>query len=146
MVWLENSIALRMGLLSQEITDENFESIEDQIIAYVASTEQNSNVYGSLCGVSTCHECPNCIDHDSDELTAVNENELKEVRQRKTSDSSLPDTDSAVESIFSSEFERLNRKCGKPEVQPESCAKQELMKTGIAPIDSTEKFMRETLV
>ena len=80
MVWLENSIALRMGLLSQEITDENFESIEDQIIAYVASTEQNSNVYGSLCGVSTCHECPNCIDHDSDELTAVNENEPKEVR------------------------------------------------------------------
>ena len=153
MEWLENSIGLRMALLSQPITDSNFEAIEDQIIAYVAST-QTAQFGGGDFETPTCRDCYNCVDND---LLTTEEVTTEEVRQRKTSsasgnsstsgnfsassfdtnsnfatksdpkaqrkkvhfatdsDSSLPDTDSAVDSISSSEFERLNRKCGKPE-------------------------------
>ena len=145
LAYLERSISSRMALLDQEVHFGDAQEIEDQILSYV-----NSRTGGSLC-VGEQHDCPECIGDEHTRLrktsstttdssatsghgSASSFDNAHAVQKGKTvhfdSDSSLPDSDSAVSSISSSEYNRLN---GQNHVVTQ-------------PPKLTEKYVRETLV
>jgi len=150
LAYLERSISSRMALLDQEVHFGDAQEIEDQILSYV-----NSRTGGSLCAGEQ-HDCPECLGDEHMRLRKTSstttdssatsghcsassfDNTLAQtaVQKGKTvhfdSDSSLPDSDSAVSSISSSEFNRLN---GQNHV-----VKQH------QPAKLNEKYVRETLV
>lgn len=148
--YLEQSISARMALLCNE--SDTIE-IEDQIMSYIESQQ-------TLCGNTDCRACPDCIELPIEEsdvevrqrktssTTTTSSNSTTSGNCSASSfetsesgkvgknvhfdsDSSLPDSDSAVSSISSSEFERLNRGSNDV-VKP--------VNTGI------DKYVRETLV
>lgn len=129
--YLEHSFSARMALLDPEINLNESREIEDQILIYVSSQQE------TYCGKSDCRACPDCIVPPSSSEIEIRQRKTSSTTTTSTtsttsgncsassfennfdsekgknvhfdSDSSLPDSDSAVSSISSSEFERLNR-------------------------------------
>jgi len=155
---LEQSINARMDLFDEDRFEESSE-LEDQILSYVLSQQD------TMCGDSECRSCPDCMmsnscSSDNDEIrqrktssitasstttsgicsaTSFESNfpEDPGVTKVVSFESDLPDSDSAVSSISSSEFERMNKKASDNDI---------ISKKTDDDNKNISKYVRETLV